>query len=304
MSATPLISLYDLVLCSLTPQGNIAPDGVVTKETSDPETGTTLFVASSETEDRMLDVIRQNWKLAEFRQYGPILDNHIRTRVAGIGIKAWVPKKESSEVAKADIGRLHVRARWDLDCPDPSIRAVGHQHVNGIRKGGSVGFVCDNKTRRDKLPSDHQWFSTGKEVKTSWGPYKMHGTYFDGPTLREFSSAGIPANGNALQKSLVEAYAGLAIDDVEARAKMAGEAGVPGAVVSDLVEQVKAMSAEGRAELATLLYPDLVHALRADPKLGLIVRGALERGRTPIPTDGDVVVVDFMSALAANLNKE
>lgn len=185
--------------------GAHAPDagGSVLVETrdnaKDDEPGTTLFVASTASPDRAMDVVSQNWKLAAFRANPVILDNHDSLRVVGHATEAKVPK------AGDDAGKLMIRVKWDMDSPDPTIRNVGHQHMSGIRRAGSVGFRAGKKTRRDKLPKEHEHYQEPIEIEGFWGREMYSGTLFEAPELLEFSSATVPMNAEALQRALVAA---------------------------------------------------------------------------------------------------
>jgi len=159
--------------------------------------GTTLFVASTDTPDRAMDVVSQNWKLASFRDNPVILDNHDPRRVVGHAVEAKVPRVGD------DAGKLMIRVAWDMDSPDPSIRNVGHQHMRGIRRAGSVGFRAGKSTQRSKLPPDHPYYQAPIEVETWWGTEMVSGTLFEAPELLEFSSATIPMNSEALQRSIL-----------------------------------------------------------------------------------------------------
>lgn len=158
---------------------------------SDVEAGTTTFTASTADVDRALDIVRQDWLLANFRANPVILDNHNRGRVVGRAIDVGV-RKES--------GNLELTVEWDLDSPDPLVQCVGHQHLRGYRTSGSVGFKSGKATRRNKLPADHEAFAEEVEIVTPWGPYKYVGTYYERNELLEFSSATVPANVRARHK--------------------------------------------------------------------------------------------------------
>lgn len=157
---------------------------------------TTTFVASTDDEDRAMDVVKQDWRLRNWRSNPVILDNHNPMRVVGRGVSAVVPR------AGDDAGKLMIEVAWDTESPDPSIRAVGHQHLTGTRKAGSVGFQSAKKTARNKLPTDSPYYREPIEVETWWGTMEKAGTLYEGNELLEFSSATIPMNPAALQRSL------------------------------------------------------------------------------------------------------
>ncbi len=158
---------------------------------SDANARTTLFIASTPAEDRALDVVRQDWRLANYRSNPIILDNHYGGRVVGRGEKSSVP---------ADTKNLEILVRWDLENPDPLVRSVGHQHLSGFRSAGSVGFRSGAITRRDKLPTDHEAYRTPAKMATPWGEYEWAGLLYEKNELLEFSSASIPMNPGALHR--------------------------------------------------------------------------------------------------------
>lgn len=153
--------------------------------------GVTRFIASTDTEDRAMDVVNQNWNLASFHANAPILDNHNPHRVVGVGTRAEVVN-----------GKLEIDVRWDDDNPDDSIKSVGHQHRKGIRRAGSVGFRAGQVIERDKLPKDHKHYRTPVKIETAYGDFMHAGLFYDRPELLEFSSATVPMNPEALQRGL------------------------------------------------------------------------------------------------------
>lgn len=158
---------------------------------SDKVALTTTFVASTAASDRMGDVVSQDsWNLREFLNNPCILDNHQVMRVVGNATDAAVRNRQ-----------LEITVAWDTESPDPSIRNVGHQHLRGIRRAGSVGFRSAKKTARNKLPKTHPAYAEPVEMETWWGgTVEVVGTLFEDNTLLEFSSATIPANPEALQR--------------------------------------------------------------------------------------------------------
>lgn len=255
---------------------------VVRAGESDKAAGTTLFVASTDDEDRALDVVRQDWKLAEFRSNPVILDNHNTLRVVGRGIEAKVPKAGEG----GDIGKLMIRVQWDLEAPDPSVRTVGHQHLNGFRSAGSVGFRSGKKTARNKLPTDHAAYREPMKVESFWGgSYEYAGYYFEQNTLMEFSSATLPMNPNALQRALggqpaatpeaqmLERLRELDPADVLRRLAVV-EQTVDRAIAQDL--RTALADEATRAGVLGLLLPDLKASMRSDPEWSRLLRGLVE----------------------------
>lgn len=163
---------------------------------SNPDAGTTTFIASTDDEDRALDIVKQDWRLRNFRNNPVILDNHDPMRVVGRAESVKVPKNGE------DAGSLVIRVAWDLDSPDPSIANVGRQHLKGIRKAGSVGFRSGRKTARNRLPTDSPYYREPMTFQSVWGDYEHAGILHEKNELLEFSSATIPMNPSALQRSL------------------------------------------------------------------------------------------------------
>lgn len=256
---------------------------------------TTEFVASTEDEDRAMDVVRQDWRLAEFRANPVILDNHNPMRVVGRGDSAKVPKAGEG----GDVGKLMILVRWDKDSPDPSIRTVGHQHVNGFRSAGSVGFRSGKKTLRSKLATDHAAYREPVKVSSPWGDYEYSGYYYEQNTLLEFSSATVPMNPKALQRAMageVQLAERLAeIDTADLARRLAV---VEQTVTRDLAADLRSHFADPalRADLVSLLVPDFQAAMRSDAQFARIVRGLVES--TPTPRKG------LASLILANLEKQ
>lgn len=254
------------------------PDGrgysmLVRAGDSNATDGTTLFVASTDAEDRALDVVKQDWRLSEFRANPVILDNHNPTRVVGRALEARVPKAGEP----GDIGKLMIRVQWDQSNPDPSIRSVGHQHLNRFRNAGSVGFKAAKTTARNKLAADHPAFREPVKVETWWGgTIENAGKYYEGNNLLEFSSATLPMNPQALQRALGmgdpeaqyhERMAELDPSDIDRRLKLLEQT-----LTRKLAEEIREYCAANPAALTDLLLPDL----RASKGFGDLVRGLVD----------------------------
>lgn len=237
---------------------------LVRAATNDKEAGTTLFVASKPTPDRAMDVVASSWLLRNFRANPVILDNHMSMRVVGQSIDERVPKDGE------DAGCLIIRVKWDMESPDPSVRNVGHQHMTGVRRAGSVGFRSKKRTKRDKLPTDHPFYMEAVEVGTWWGKEKVAGTLFEQNELLEFSSASIPMHSEALQRSL---GLGPAPED---------ERPAPDRVLVHDVRQWLE-DAANQKHMAGLLMPVLRDHLRADPEFRRILRAVVESEPVPVP---------------------
>ncbi len=169
---------------------------------SDQKAGTTHFVCSTADEDRMGDYVEQNWRTAEYKRNPVVLDNHNRERVVGRGLNFSVRKSTS--------GNLEGDVLWDMDKANPVGMLVGHQHLNGFRSTGSVGFVAEKTVSRLDLPDDDP--RKQREI-SRWEA----GRVFIRPKLLEFSSAPIPANANAAQRYLAERVADTGDSDEQVR---------------------------------------------------------------------------------------
>jgi hypothetical protein len=237
---------------------------------SDAKAGTTFFVASTDDEDRALDVVNQKWDLKNFRANPVILDNHDHRRVVGRGVEPRVERDGK------DAGKLVMSVKWDLANPDPSIVSVGHQHLNGFRSAGSVGFRSKATTLRNKLPATHPKYSEGIEVEYPWGEKgRIVGRYYDKNELLEHSSATIPMNASALQRHFRDRLAEVDPADAVGRAAVVAET-VPKAVGSDLVSLVRGLPADELAIVAGLLWPGIVGRMSTDPEARKAIRVAIE----------------------------
>jgi hypothetical protein len=245
----------------------------------DPEhqPGTTLFIASTDAPDRAMDIVRQDWKLGHWRANPVILDNHNSMRVAGKGLSGKVPRVGD------DAGKLMIRVAWDLENPDPSIRSVGHQHLNGFRRAGSVGFRHGKKTQRSKLAPESPFYQAPVEVETWWGgTVELSGFLFEANELLEFSSATIPMNAEALQRCLDgqhlhERLAEQDAADVQGRMSVVRQT-VPRATGDDLASWLS--EPEHREKALSLLWPDLLNKFRTDPSIRRIVAAYQDAGPT------------------------
>lgn len=237
--------------------------------------GTTLFVASTDDEDRYGDVVRQDWRLKNFLKNPIILDNHIPLRVVGRATSATVPR------IGEDAGRLMIRVAWNDNHPDPAIRGVGHDHRNGFRNAGSVGFKAGKRTARNKLPPDHPAYKEPVKVETWWGgTIEVVGDYLEQNELWEFSSATIPANPNAAQRAYV------------ARSGLLTVPQAAGAVVAATGDDVLRLldDPEWRSAVAAKLWPNLEALCRAlnieqlrTPEARRVIRATLDAGPPPAP---------------------
>jgi hypothetical protein len=234
---------------------------------------TTLFEASNDTEDRYNSIVRQDWKLTEYRANPVVLDSHNPYRVVGRAVEAKVPRTGD------DAGKLMIRVEWNLQSPDPALAAVGHQHLNGFRKAGSVAWQYGKVTQRDKLPTDHVAFKQKEKRVLAYGDYvyeyESAGLYYEQNALREFSSVSVPGNATALQRHYLAHIGAQDPEDIAARLRAAQDT-VPRAVGADLASM--AQDPANRAALLTLLWPDLVDRMRTDAEARRVLRAILEAG--------------------------
>lgn len=249
----------------------------------DGPAGSTFFVASTDDEDRALDVVRQDWRLNNFKRNPVILDNHRPMRVAGRGEVRGADRfmvRTGGDLA----GKLAGRVFWDLESPDPTIRVVGHQHVNGFRSAGSVGFRHGRRTERHKLNKDSPYYREPIKIETWWGgEIERSGYLFEKNELLEFSSATIPMNPEALQRALSAGDPGAQVadrlreldpGDIERRLAVLEQT-----VERDVADHLRASlpgmleDPETRAAVLDLLVPDLHQRMRDDPTFRHIVEG-------------------------------
>ena len=164
----------------------------------------TPFAASTSDVDRMGDIIDQKtWRLKNWRANPVILLDH-NTPVVGKG---------KGKVNKPD-DRLEIDVTWDTGEHNPAATLVAHQHKNGFRNAGSVGFFPGKAINRVDLP-DGDPRKAPKDM-SRW----MAGHVFSHNDLLEFSTAAVPTNPKALELSL---YANEAEGDDDKIARFVGE---------------------------------------------------------------------------------
>jgi hypothetical protein len=192
--------------------------------------GSTPFVASTDASDRHGDVVEQGtWRLKNFRGNPVILHEHgggmcADTTVVGRGIA------KIATVGKADEARrqLQIRVFWDDHESNRQGMLDAHQHRDGFRHAGSVGFRPGKTISRRDLG---------------------HGSLFRHNELLEFSSVAIPANPQALQlNSLVASLGGL--DGIKSLVK--GQA-IDRGVLADVVREILFGEFKTNDELRTLI---------------------------------------------------
>ena len=145
----------------------------------------TDFIASTASVDRMGDVIDQiTWRLAAWRTNPVILYEH-KPPVVGAG-RATVSQAEK---------RLEISVRWDASELNPLGMLAAHQHANGFRRAGSVGFIPGKAINRMDLPE-------GDPRRVATGDRWRAGMVFSHSELLEFSTVAVPANREAVQLAI------------------------------------------------------------------------------------------------------
>lgn len=217
------------------------------------EDGTTDFVASTGSVDRVGDVIDQaSWRLASFRQNPVILYEH-GCCVVGRAVKVGIADDGSGGK------RLTIKVLWDIDESNPSGVLVAHQHAAGFRSACSVGFLPGAYQSRTELAADHPFY-----VDPNQTPRWRAGYLYTRCELLEVSSVAVPANREALQLSMA--------------ARQAAKDG-------DLLAAAKTLI-RGVAPARTA--DELVDAFRTDPRFKALVAAMVlgERQGPPNPNRG------------------
>lgn len=186
--------------------------------------GTTDFIASTGSVDRMGDVIDQaSWRLGPFRENAVILYEHYDP-VVGKALKVGI--------ATTDDGtkRLALRVKWDDSEVNPKGMLAAHQHRNGFRNAVSVGFYPGATQSRTELATDHPLYVDEKQT-----PRWRAGYLYTRCELLEVSTVAVPANREALQLSMAARQ--LATDgDLVAAAKTLIKGVAPRRDASELLE--------------------------------------------------------------------
>lgn len=241
-------------------EGKAGIIGQVSKA-EESKAGSTLFVASTDDEDRHGDIVRQDWKLAQYRANPVILWMHDH-------MQAPIGRAKSAKTVKGEDGRsrLMIDVEWDASGVNPLAETIAAQFTSGYLSTGSVGFVPSKRTFRNQLSEDHSAYKPlGKGQ-----PQYMHGMYLEGNNLLEFSATTIPANPNA---RAVRAWAQEAEDPAEQVKRLLSESGA-------------------RAELRSMM----LDWLRQDPEMLQAVRAAYLSAPEPEPSRN---VLNFDTLAAA-----
>lgn len=143
-------------------------DKVIFKTGTQDENDPYVFVMSTDSPDRMGDVVEQDWKLGDFRKNPIALFNHASSQPIGVWEQV---KKEGSRL----VGRLKLAKEGTSDLID-TLRSLVEQR---ILRAVSVGFRPSKAEPLDE--------------KDPWGGYRLSGN-----SLLECSLVSIPANAEAL----------------------------------------------------------------------------------------------------------
>lgn len=197
----------------------------------------TNFTASTADVDRMGDLVDQGtWRLRNFRRNPVILHEHAAP-VVGRAVSVKVE----------DRAALRIKVLWDDSEANPVGRLVAHQHLNGFRSAGSVGFIPGKAINRRDLPEDDP-----ARVRESV-PKARAGHVFKHNELLEFSSVAVPANPAALQ---LQGYARAGgVDDPEAVRRFVAES-VDSRLAEFILEAVKTDETIRRA-IRGLIWSDV-----------------------------------------------
>lgn len=200
----------------------------------------TDFIASTASIDRMGDVVDQGtWRLAAWRKNPVILYEHAPP-VVGRG---------SARVDR-EAGQLQIKVEWDIGEHNPIGTLAGHQHLNGFRSAGSVGFMPGKAISRLDLPDD----DPRKASKDT--PRWRAGHVFSHNELLEFSSVAVPANRDAVHLS---SYA---------------------TATEDPSEQIRRFVEESTSKAVAAAILDAVHA---DPEIRKAIRSLIWGEQKPDP---------------------
>lgn len=142
------------------------------------------FTASTADVDRMGDVVRQDWRLANYRRNPVILWNHNAGEPIGRAVSVGTPKES---------GNLEIDVVFDESDENPRGKQIAHMFRAGFLQAGSVGFRSGKRTLRADLDKDHPAYQELGDT-----PRWRGGFFFEKNELLEFSAVAIPANPQAL----------------------------------------------------------------------------------------------------------
>lgn len=175
-----------------------------TRARVDKESGLITFVGSTSQVDRADDVVRQDFRLKNYRANPVILWMH-QSGIPPIGRSA----KTRIENANSPEARLLLDVAFDEGEHNPLATTVAAQVRSGMLGTGSVGFRPGKRTLRSQLPEDHAAYQKLAKGTPEW----LAGIYFEQNELLEFSITTIPMNPGAVA---LRAWARQAVDGDQA----------------------------------------------------------------------------------------
>lgn len=157
---------------------------------SENEDGSTDFIASTGSVDRVGDVIDQaTWRLGPYRKNPVIMHEHFG-EVVGRGTV-------SIKTGDDGVKYLALNVVWDDDEVNPQGQLDAHQHRAGFRHAVSVRFLPGKFQNRTELPADHPYYIDPQQT-----PRWRAGYLYSFCELLEVSSVAVPCNREALQLSM------------------------------------------------------------------------------------------------------
>lgn len=164
-------------------RGSTVLDLVIRQDSADETKAE--FIVSTAAEDRVGDIVEQNWRLKNYRRNPVVLLEHRPAQLVGRGSVKLVDDETHGR-------HLRAVATWDIGDHNPQAALVAIQHARGIRNAVSVGFRPEKSISRLDLDSEDP-----RAVKDI--PFWRAGFVHKAPELLEFSSVAIPAHPDALQ---------------------------------------------------------------------------------------------------------
>lgn len=140
--------------------------------------GSASFIASTSAADRYGDVVDQSWNLEGYKNSPVILLNH-RQDMLPIG-----------KATQIDIVEGNLEIEVEFDMADELGSSVARKVDKGFLSAVSVGFQPKKTVSRSDLPEDHPAYT------------KEAGLYFENNELLEISIVTIPANAQAVAKTI------------------------------------------------------------------------------------------------------
>lgn len=212
----------------------------------------TRFVASTATPDRATDIVRQDWRLRDYRSNPVILWGH-NASIPPVG------RAVESKVPKEGPGLL-ITVEWDESDENALGRLMASQYRRGFLSAGSVGFTAGKRTLRAELPEDHAAYQKLPKGTPTWAG----GVYYEQNSLLEFSAVGIPMNPEALAIRAWAAEGGDSADQLQRYLRETGTRSLADEVL-DLITRDQRV----RRSLAALLLTEGPAPTNPPPASGL-----------------------------------